>query len=151
MTWTDRTPEPVHIAECPCPGTPHPDGDTVFLAPLLSMAGGMAAQVAMSEGSTDLIALQEMLARVYLTHGVVGWTFVDDQGQPIPVSYANAMLLLPYGKGGRLVADKADELYAQDLLAPFQEQIERARRSLAGQTSPKRATSRRQTSTKPPR
>lgn len=147
MTF-DTTPVPVPVGDCRCPGSPHEDGDVVYLAPFLSMAGGMAAQVAIAEGATDLIRLQELLARVYLTHCVVDWTFVDDEGQRVGLDQIER--LLPYGKGGRLVADRADDLYAQDVLLPFKQRVERAMRSAAGSTKRPRVTSARRTSTATP-
>jgi len=131
---------PVPIGVCPCPGTPHEGGDIVYLAPVLSTPGGMAASAAIREGITDEVLLAEKLGGIWLRHGIRTWTFVDEEGDPIPVSEAAALDLLPWGKGGRLVADKADDLYAQDVLAPFVEAVERARRSPRGQT-PKKATS----------
>lgn len=152
----DLTPVPVPVGDCRCHGTPHEDGDVVFLAPMLSMAGGMAAQVAISEGSSDLVRLQELLARVYLSHGIVDWTFVDEAGDKLPVNGDTAAALLPYAKGGRLVADRADDLYAQDVLAPFIETVQRLAQSQRGSTrkkassSPKRTSSRRRsTKTQP--
>lgn len=130
----------VPIGVCPCPGAPHGDGDIVYLAPVLSMAGGMAARSAIIEGFTDEIAAQEAFAGIWLRHGVRDWTFLDEDGDRIPVSEQAALDLLPWAKGGRLVADKADELYATDALAPFQEAIKQLERSRRGPT-PKAATS----------
>lgn len=146
MTF-DTTPIPVPVGDCRCPGEPHGDGDVVYLTPLLSMAGGMAGQMAISEASSSVMKMQAMLAEVYLTHGIVDWTFTDDEGQKLPIDSETAARMLPYGKGGRLVADKADDLYAQDLLAPFTEQIARLEQSRRGSTKPQKASSRRTAST----
>lgn len=118
----------VPLGSCYCPGTPHEDGDVVYLAPSLSMAGGMAAQAAIAEGMNDAIRLQELLASVWVRHGVIEWNLTDERGQPVPVTQANVERALPYGKGGRLVADKADDLYAEDILAPLVQRL--------GNTSP---------------
>ena len=123
MTRFDTTPVEVVVGPCECPGTPHPDGDLVYLAPSLSMAGGMAAQGVIAEAAGDVIRLQELLANVWLRHGVVGWNFLDEQGQPVPLTESTLATALPFGKGGRLVAERADDLYAEDILAPLVERV----------------------------
>lgn len=142
---------PVPIGECLCPGTPHPDGDVVYLSPALSAAGGMAAQGAIADAESDSIRLQELLWRVYRDHGVVGWNLLDEDGEPVPLTQANKETGLPYGKGGRLVGDAADSLYVDDVLAPFKERLERLRRSQPGPTSAgRKATSSTRSSTRKP-
>ncbi len=158
MSRFDRVPDvPVSIGPCECPGAPHGDGDFVYLAPVLSARGGMAAQGAISDGEGDAVRLQELLWRVYRDHGIVGWNLVDEDG-PVPLTQDNIERALPFGKGGQAVADKADDLYAEDVLRPFRERVaaiqkiaadtERSKRSKAGSTptSPK-ATSATPTST----
>lgn len=119
MRSFDSDPVAVPLEACYCPGTPHGDGDVVYLAPALSMAGGMAAQAAAVEGLTDSIRLQELLATIWLRHGVVGWNLLDEDGKALSLDPATIDRALPYGKGGRLVAEKADDLYAEDILAPL--------------------------------
>lgn len=121
MRAFDTEPVEVRLPACYCPGSPH-EADLVYLAPALSMAGGMAAQSAIAEGFTDQIRLQELLAEVWIRHGVVSWNLVDEDG-PIPVTRDNVLRALPYGKGGRQVADRADDLYAEDILSPLVERL----------------------------
>ena len=160
MSRFDRIPDiPVAIGPCLCPGEPHGDGDVVYLAPVISAPGGMAAQGAIAAANDDAVKLQELLWRVYRDHGITGWNFLDEEGEPVPLTSSNIETLLPYGKGGRLVADKADDLYHEDILVPFlarmdrlqkmAEEIRRKRKpSPAGSTKPSRkGTSRRRTST----
>jgi len=116
MRSFDAAPVEVRLDGCYCPGKPH-DVDIVYLAPALSMAGGMAAQSAIQDGMGDALRLQELLATVWIRFGIVGWNLVDEDGADLPLSEAAAAL--PYGKGGRLVAEKADDLYAEDVLAPL--------------------------------
>lgn len=153
MSVLDR-PElvPVPLGYCPCHGQPHADGDVVHLYPELSMAGGMAAQGAITEAwegpSLDQVRLQELLAVVWIRHGVASWTFLDDMGEPIPVTPDNIAAALPYQKGGRLVADKADDLYAEAVTAPLVERLnalsKRGSTRSPSPTSPNRATRRSQ-------
>ena len=142
-------PVPVAIGPCLCPGTPHDGGDVVYLAPVLSAAGGMAAQGAISDASGDGVLLQELLWRIYRDHGIVDWNLLDEEGDPVPLTPENKTQALPYGKGGELVANKADELYNEDVLRPFlarltalqklaaeEKRRQRAAHSKAGSTAP---------------
>ena len=155
MSVLDR-PElvPVPLGYCPCLGGPHADGDTVYLYPELSMAGGMAAQGAISEASgetgIDGLRLQELLASVWIRHGVAAWTFLDDNGSDIPVTPTNIAAALPYAKGGRAVSEKADDLYAEAVTAPLVERLntlsKRGSTHTPAPTSPNRATRRKRRS-----
>jgi len=136
----------VPIGPCGCTGTPH-DGDEVYLARHLSMTGGMAAQAAISESDGDAIRLQELLARIWISHGIVGWNLVDADGDPLPVDTANVAARLPYGKGGMAVAERADDLYAEDILAPLRARLKRLSQ-LGSTDSGPRPTSRAAGSTK---
>lgn len=140
---------PVPVGYCPCKDAPHPDGDIVYLYPELSMPGGMAAQGAISEGAGDPIRLQELLARVWIAHGVAGWTFLDDEGKAIPATSENAIRALPYAKGGRAVAEKADDLYAEAVLAPLADRL-RTLSQPGSIPSSRSATSRAKTSRRKP-
>lgn len=132
---------PVPLGYCPCEGTPHPDGDVVSLWPEISAPGGMAVRALLMSPNLDTITFQEQLGTVLLRFGVAEWTFLADDGQPIPVTPENVVLALPYGKGGRLVADKADDLYADSVKDPLLAKL--AELSKAGQTKTSRpATSR---------
>ena len=90
MSVLDR-PElvPVPLGYCPCEGSPHPDGDTVYLYPELSMAGGMAARGAIIEAAESeyvQIQLNEFLGHLWMRYAVAAWTFLDDEGEPIPIT-----------------------------------------------------------------
>ena len=125
MSRFDRLPDvAVPIGKCLCPGTPHPDGDVVYLTAQLSAPGGMAAQGAITDGFDDAVKLQELLWRIYRDHGIVSWNLVDEDGESVPLTPANIEMALPYGKGGRAVADAADDLYNEDVLGPFLERIQ---------------------------
>lgn len=111
----DDEPITVAVGECLCPGTPHPDGDTISLRPELDAGGGFAATLAM-QGDPDNIT--ERLGRAYLAAGIVGWTFLDAAGQPVPVTRANVRRLRWNG-GVYSVADKAADLYGNAVLDPL--------------------------------
>lgn len=109
---------PVPVGECRCPGTPHEGGDIVYLYPELPMTVGMTAHSAMSVLSDGV----ERLAAVYriVTEGCIAdWTFVDDEGEKVPISPATIRGALPWNRGGQQVALTATDMHAAALLAPF--------------------------------
>ena len=125
MSRFDRLPDiAVPIGGCLCPGTPHPDGDVVYLTAQLSAPGGMAAQGAIADAADDGVRLQELLWRIYRDHGIVSWNLLDEDGESVPLTPANIEQALPYSKGGRIVADAADNLYNEEVLTPFLERIQ---------------------------
>jgi hypothetical protein len=95
----------------------------VDLAPELTMPGGMAAQGAINGADGDPIILQELLARVWISHGVVGWNLVDGRGRPRPISAEAVLREFPYSRGGRLIAEACDSLYADEILAPLRDRL----------------------------
>lgn len=131
----------VRFRDCACPGTPHPDGDVAMLRPHLDLAGGSEAIRAVSvftknDKGEDLWALapssefQERLWPVYLRRGVVSWNVVDADGQPVPIE---AVADLPYPDAYEL-ADRADDIYGGEVLAPFLKRISKLLQD--GQTAP---------------
>jgi hypothetical protein len=136
MSVLDRPDDvPVPLGYCPCEGTPHPDGDIVYLPAELSASAGMAVRGLMVEGLMGMAAdlLQERLGELWLKVAIASWTFLDDDGEPIPLTAENIVRALPYAKGGRLVADKADDLYAGSVVDPLVAQL--AKLSPTGPTS----------------
>lgn len=144
MARGELTPVPVPLGSCYCPGSPHAEGDVVYLHPELSMAGGLAAQAIAQATGNDIVAIQERLADLWIRHGVADWNLVDGDGDPLPLTPDSIASALPYGKGGRLVAERADELYAEDILGPLVERLEAISRP--GRSEP--STSPTQTSTR---
>jgi len=106
----------VRLEECLCPGTPHPDGDTVQLRAELGLDGGLAVLAAMTQ-DTDAPVI-ERLGRAYLRHGVLSWTFVDERGTPVPVSAATIQRLR-WSAGVLRLADRAAALYGEAVLVPL--------------------------------
>lgn len=132
----------VNVGSCRCPGgspTRHPDGDTVTLRPEVSIAMGVAAQQAMHDTVTDpgavgasVASMAGAFANVYLGFGIIGWSFLDAIGQPVPITPEATARLLPWDNGGMEVAEEADRLYGATLLAPFLRRL--AASSSSGQT-----------------
>jgi hypothetical protein len=151
MSVLDR-PEnvPVRLGYCPCEGTPHEDGDVVYLYPELSVSAGVRARSFFANGAIGDIPMDEVevrIAELWLEIGVADWTFVYDDGSPIPVTHENIVRALPYAKGGREVADKADDLYVESVTSPLVKRLSEL--SQRGPTPSGRSqTSRPTTSTK---
>lgn len=127
--------EPTEVrVECPCDGTPHPDGDTVYLkdepdVPMyvawnVTFEGVQGSALSISEWHADM---QGAFAGVYLRHGIRSWTFVDEKGDSILISPSSVNRLLPFMKGGKAVVDACDALYGTKLMAPLVEALGRTR------------------------
>lgn len=134
---------PVELEECRCPNTPH-DHDTVWLRAQLGPEGGYAVLRAMRLAEAGQIVSEEELGRAYARFGIVDWTFVDDNGLPVPCNDDNIRRLtweVIYP-----VAQKGDDLYSEELIRPL---VQRASKSFQrGQTGQRTSPSKRSTSTR---
>ena len=137
-------PVAVRVRDCECPGTPHGDGDLVYLAPKLSLAGGLAASADISAALGNGTMLAELWLVTFVKHGAIGWNVVDEDGDPVPfdvnVILEDYDLAMP-------VAEKADELYGDTVARPFLQRLKAISRR--GPTEP--STSPTAPSTKKPR
>lgn len=131
----------VEVGPCRCSGSPH-DPDIVYLHGEATPEIGLAAYgaIAAAEGVEDQ---RVRLGMAYLVHGVADWTFVDDGGSPIPVTPDTIRRALPWGRGGREVAEKANELYSDEVVRPLVERAQRSSRvtSITASTSVSRPSS----------
>ena len=121
---------PVRVRDCACPDTPHAEGDEVYLLPTLPMEGGLAAEQDLFAAAGDSNLLTRLWLRTFVTHGAVGWNLTDADGKPVPfeVEAITADWAL-----ARPVANRASELYADTVMAPFLK--EQAARSPTGPTA----------------
>jgi hypothetical protein len=124
----------VGIGECLCPGTPHADGDWVYLRPKLDLRGGFrvkrrlldlnqaayAEDEAAKPSSEQMSQLEIQLAEVYLEEGIADWNLVDEEGQPRPLTpeALREYIFSDYVRA-EAVADKADDLYRPPVLDPL--------------------------------
>lgn len=108
---------PVRFRDCSCPGTPHPDGDFAYLRPFLDYAGGAEALRVIRDSGGDASRFDELLGPVFIRRGVVEWNLLDAQGDPVPVT-AEAVDALRWEDAYEL-ADRADDLYGGQVLAPL--------------------------------
>ncbi len=107
---------PVEV-DCRCSGGPHTQ-DTIWLRAELGPEGGYAVLRAIRASATTE-NLPEHLGRAYAEHGIVNWTFLDDDGEPVPCTKENISRLswaVIYP-----VAERGDTLYAEELLAPLRD------------------------------
>lgn len=120
---------PARVRDCACPGTPHDDGDVVYLSPTLTLDAGIAAEqdLAASEGDTD--KLIRLWVKTFLTHEAKGWNLVDEEGAPVPFDID--ALLSDYALA-RPAADKAVDMYGDTVLTPLLARL--GRHSPTGQT-----------------
>lgn len=109
-------PVEVRVRDCECPGTPHPDGDVVYLAPKLSLAGGLAASADISTALGNGTMLAELWLVTFVKHGAIGWNFLDEDGDPVPF---DANVLLDDYELAMPIAEKADDLYGDTVARPF--------------------------------
>jgi hypothetical protein len=116
MGWfvsDDRVPV---VLGCLCPGTPH-DHDTVNLRAELGPAAGFAAVAAIQVVQKGESNIEEQLGRIYAEHGILDWTFVDEDGNPVEPSLENIRRLT--WDAIYPIAAKGDDLYAESLLRPL--------------------------------
>jgi hypothetical protein len=114
------------VIDCICPGTPHPEGDTVTLHSTVSFRVAMTMQKAVVVARTerdddmDTAEILAILAESYVRHGIASWTVVDAAGKPVPVSPASVdTYLLPHIDQAMEVAEEADDLYQEAVLLPL--------------------------------
>jgi hypothetical protein len=122
----------------------------VYLYPELPTPAGIRARSYFRDGifsGMPVVDVEEGIANLWLSMCVADWTFVFDDGKPIPATPANVLRALPYAKGGREVAEKADDLYVESVTAPLADAL--AKLSQRGPTpSGRPRTSPRKTSTR---
>lgn len=145
---------PVRFRDCSCPGTPHPDGDIAYLRPYLDYPGGAEALASVTNVTEDpedpnqtvssLADVSEWPARigpVFIRRGVVGWNVEDDDG-PVPVT-PEALADLRWEDAYEL-ADRADDLYGAQVLAPLLRRMPTSSKDgpTSGSTRPRAKSSR---------
>ena len=135
---------PVRFRDCSCPGNPHPDGDIAELRPFLDYAGGAEALAAIGSLGDDTSRFAELLGPIFIRRGVVSWNLVDEDGEPVPLHPALEELRW---EDAYELADKADDLYGGQVLAPLVKRMS----ALTKATRTSGSTSRpRRSSAKPP-
>ena len=120
----------VNLGACICPGTPHADGDVVYLRDKMGYTGGAVLQGEMNEYLStpreergSWVKLNARLKALYLEEGIEDWNLVDEEGKDLPVNVGTirARFLDDFAKSDQVIAiaDKADVLYYEAVLAPL--------------------------------
>ncbi len=163
----------VRVRDCECPDTPHEEGDVVYVAPTLPLAGGLQAesdraaalaaaiatagpmpQGGYSEAAKESMAvymveqLRQKWLVTYVRYGAKDWNLIGESG---PLPFSVEALVADYSLA-RLVADKCDELYGETVALPLLQR--QPKPSQPGRTprktSAKTSTQRRNGSSSPP-
>lgn len=101
--------------DCACPGTPHPDGDTVTYAARLDFDASARALGALFDG--DGTPSAQKAFHIYLHNGPITWNLLDEDGSPVPLT-REALDGLPFADQYE-IADYGDTLYAGTVLSPL--------------------------------
>ena len=107
------------IVPCPCPGTPHPDGDTVTLRDKPTLHMGTTAFGWANMQATEKKPTSGDIAELYLRDGIVAWTFLEEDGTPKPVTEETIDWLLDDFTLAYPVADKAADVYTDIIFRPL--------------------------------
>ena len=127
----------VHVRDCDI----HEEGHSVSLLPTISLEGGIAAEQDLYAAQGNEAEITKRWLMTFVRYGAVDWDLCDN-GEPMPFDLE--ALLADYSLA-RPVADKASELYAAAVLAPFQTKPEA--RSPTGRTRATTSRRRRRTPT----
>lgn len=121
--------------DCSCPGTPHPNGDTVTYPPKLPF--DVAAQVIGLIWNVGDVPTAQNAFPLYLKTPV-SWNLVGENGAPVPLT-EEALDALDFADQYE-IADYADTLYRGTVLSPLVRRMSRS-----SETGPTTATSPRRT------
>ena len=105
----------VRFRDCGCPGSPHPEGDVVYVTAKLGLEAGLAC-------TQDRMAATDQgdLIRRWIVSLVrwcaVGWNVTDEKGAPVP--FSPAILLDDYELAAP-VADALADRFVDTLIGPF--------------------------------
>lgn len=135
----------VRVRDCPT-GLHNGEGDWVALAPTLSLDAGFAAEQDIRDAATiadeneRANAIQRRLIVTFVRYGAKAWNFHDEAGEELPFDVE--AVLADYAIA-RPLAEKADALYQEALLSPFQGLLRK--RSPTGPTTATTSKARRRT------
>ena len=118
----------VHLA-CPCPGTPHPDGDTVTLRDKPSLRMGTQALGWASSQAQNGKPSAGDITELFVREGVIDWTFVLEDGSFRPIDDENMTWLLDDYTVAYPIAEAASAIYTDIIFAPLLEAAKTPRKS----------------------
>lgn len=108
---------------CPCPESPHVDGDTVVLRDKLDWTSVTTIRKAIAMIDEDDKRMRDAMAlatcsEFYMLMGISSWTLVDAKGEALPVSH-QAIRDLMERTDVLPISDAADDLYNPVVLLPL--------------------------------
>ena len=101
--------------DCACPGTPHPNGDTVTYPRRLPFE--VLARVIGAIYDSDHKPNIRNAFDIYLYEAPVSWNVLDEDGDPVPLT-REALEELDFADQYE-IADYADTLYRDTVLSPL--------------------------------
>lgn len=129
MSVLDREqPVVINVGGCRCSGTPHTDGDEVYLKPEIGLEGGLVAEQQLLDHQgpntqAEATALTREWALTFVRYGAYGWNLVDAEGEPRPFDIEE---VLGSYSIGRTVADAAADLYGDQVMRPLMKALPKA-------------------------
>jgi hypothetical protein len=114
------------------------------LRPKISLQGGIMAQQSILEAPPTMGAQTAGLIDAFLRNEIVAWSFVGEDGKPLPVTPENVeALILSDFTYAVPIADVAAELYTEAVIAPLRAGAAKSSSSTRtnGSTSQPRASS----------
>lgn len=107
----------VPVGECQCSGTPHPDGDVVYLRPKLGMARSLAVIRGAALDDPEVAEMQLTIG--YARFGIADWNLTNGDGKKMPLDGEHLARFAEEDPRTILVAVKGDELYAKEVITPL--------------------------------
>jgi hypothetical protein len=99
----------------------------VYLEPVCSLSGGIAAQAALGiHQNADDVTRVTALYQALVEHNIADWTFTNGDKSKLPIDAPTVRRMLPWLDGGMEVAAKAAELYSGIVQVPFGRRQSRA-------------------------
>lgn len=108
---------PVSVGACRCPGTPHPDGDEVFLYPELPISVGIRCHAAMAV-LNDAVEITAQVLQILTEGCIADWTILGADGAKLEINPATIRGALPYNRGGKDVVEAVAARFTSDLTNP---------------------------------
>ncbi len=125
---------------CRCPGSPHRE-DWVEVTERASIQLGASVIGAIRAADGDAAAAEGFMAGACLRFGIGAWSFVDEDGDRVPIDRESTARLLPF-VDAYAVADRVLAIHGDEVLRPLTSRTSMSSRGgrTDGSTSPTPAT-----------
>ena len=109
----------VRARDCACPGTPHPDGDVVYMLPRLPLDAGLEAAFIWETNKSNARAVFREWLTVFVRYCAKGWNLTDDVDGVQVARPFNVTALLEDASFGLAVASWAGDRYTEAVTSPL--------------------------------